>query len=540
MFAGAALFMAATPALAQCLPSFFAAPANPATGDSPRSVAVGDFNGDERPDLAVSNLGGNTVSVLLGSLNGTFQPAVNYATGTLPHSVAVGDFNGDGRLDLAVANIGDNNVSILLGNANGTFQTADNYAAGAGPHCVAVGDFNADGRPDLAVANANSNNVSILLDNANGTFQAAVNYSAGVNPIFVAVGDFNADGRPDIAVANYLDGSISILLDNQDGTFQSAVNYAVGLQPIFIAVGDYNGDGRPDLAVANANSNNVSILLSRGNGAFQAAVNYATGSGPASIAVRDFNADGRLDLAVPNYNNGGDGGVSILRGNADGTFVMPITIAAGAGPVSLGVGDFNGDGRPDLAVANFSGNNISVLLNTTPYPVVSQQPASIASCPTGTATFSVFATGAAPFTYQWQIEDPSAAPPAFINLVDGPIVLGGGGGVLIGTSSGATTPDWQITLAASATRTNRVRCIVTNACGSVTSDEATLTICPADFNCDHVANSTDVSNFINAWFQDQIDGTLFTDWDLNGVVNSTDVSNFINSWFDDTAGPCGS
>ena len=99
--------------------------------------------------------------------------------GHYPMSVAVGDFNGDGKADLAVANCDSNNVSVLLGNGNGTFQAAVNYAAGTYPSSVAVGDFNGDGKADLAVANCASNNVSVLLGNGNGTFQAAVNYGAG-------------------------------------------------------------------------------------------------------------------------------------------------------------------------------------------------------------------------------------------------------------------------------------------------------------------------------------------------------------------------
>ena len=145
-------------------------------------MAVGDFNGDGKADLAVANYGSDNVSVLLGNGNGTFQAAVNYAAGTSPHSVAVGDFNGDGKADLAVANYGSNNVSVLLGNGNGTFQAAVNYAAGTSPCSVAVGDFNGDGKADLAVANYGSNNVSVLLGNGNGTFQAAVNYAAGTDP----------------------------------------------------------------------------------------------------------------------------------------------------------------------------------------------------------------------------------------------------------------------------------------------------------------------------------------------------------------------
>jgi hypothetical protein len=181
--------------------------------------------------------------------------------GTNPASVAVGDFNGDGKLDLAVANSASNNVSVLLGNGDGTFQAAVNYAVGTNPASVAVGDLNGDGKLDLAVANIGSNNVSVLLGNGDGTFKAAVNYAVGSSPYSVAVGDFNGDGKLDLAVANPGSNNVSVLLGNGDGTFQTAVNYAVGSYPYSVAVGDFDGDGRMDLAVANHGSNNVSILL---------------------------------------------------------------------------------------------------------------------------------------------------------------------------------------------------------------------------------------------------------------------------------------
>jgi hypothetical protein len=340
----------------------FQAAVHYAVGSGPRSVAVGDFNGDGKPDLAVANSdfisGIGSISVLLGNGDGTFQAAVNYASGSGPNSVAVGDFNGDGKLDLAVTT--SSSISVLLGNGDGTFQAAVHYAAGSGPVFVAVGDLNGDGKSDLAVANSSSNNVSVLLGDGDGTFQAAVNYAAGSAPRSVAVGDFNGDGKPDLAVANSSSNNVSVLLSNGDGTFQAAGNYAAGSAPRSVAVGDFNGDGKPDLAVANDGSNDVSVLLGNGDGTFQAAVNYnyAAGPGPSSVAVGDFNGDGKPDLAVTN--SGYNSSIGVLLGNGDGTFQAAVSYAAGSAPRSMAVGDFNGDGKPDLAVANGSG--ISVLL----------------------------------------------------------------------------------------------------------------------------------------------------------------------------------
>ena len=349
-------------------------------GNNPLSVAVGDFNSDGQPDLAVANDSypfPGTVSVLLGNADGSFQEARNFAAGSFPSSVAVGDFNGDGRQDLVVTNFynDSNEVSVLFGNGDGTFQAPRIFIAGNEPDSVAVGDFNGDGVPDLAVANfgilagpSNAldppSNVSVLLGNGDGTFQAARNFGVGVGPHSVAVGDFNGDGLPDLAVGNLLSYNVSVLLGNGDGTFQAARNFAAGSFPSSIAVGDFNGDGLPDLAVANQDSNDVSVLLGNGDGTFEAPQNFAAGNSPASVAVSDFNGDGVQDLAVA---NGGFGfnNVSVLLGNGDGTFQAAVNFGVGRSPRSIAVGDFNGDGAPDLATVNNLSNNVSVLINNT-------------------------------------------------------------------------------------------------------------------------------------------------------------------------------
>jgi hypothetical protein len=326
-------------------------------------VAVGDFDGDGKSDLAVANQSSNNVSILVGNGNGTFAPAVSYGAGSGPQSVAVGDFNGDGKSDLAVANFVSNNVSILLGksgNGNGTFAAAVNYGAGSIPLSVAVGDFNRDGKSDLAVANLLSGDVSILLGNGDGTFAAAVNYTVGNRPTSIAVGDFNGDGKSDLAVVNNVSDDVSILLGNGDGTFVLFVRYGAGSSPTSVAVGDFNGDGKSDLAVTNQNSNNVSILFGGGGGVFSPPVNYTVGNEPTLVAVGDFNGDGKSDLAVANF---GSDTISILLGIGNGGFAAPVNYGASTNPGFVAVGDFNGDGKSDLAVANNNSANVSILLN---------------------------------------------------------------------------------------------------------------------------------------------------------------------------------
>ena len=330
-----------------------------AAGDAPVSVAAGDFNGDGHPDLAVVNAGSNDVSILLGHGDGTFGDQARFAAGEDPFSVAVGDFNRDGRPDLAVASTDSNDVSILLGHGDGTFGDHARFAAGEMPSSLALGDFNRDGRPDLAVANPNSSDVSVLLGNGDGTFAAQRRFAAGFFALSVAVGDFNADGRQDLAVGTAFSTYVSVLLGNGDGTFGPETRFSAGVSPRSLAVGDFDGDGRADLAAANHQSNDVSVLSGNGDGTFDDQMKFAAGLAPTSVAVADFNGDGRPDLAGA---NGGSNDVSILLGSGDGAFGAETRWVAGDRPVSVAVGDVNGDSRPDLAVANAGSGDVSISL----------------------------------------------------------------------------------------------------------------------------------------------------------------------------------
>ncbi len=337
----------------------FAAAANyPAAADS-RSIAVGDFNGDGKADLAVSTASG--VLALLGNGNGTFQAAVSYVAGSNPASVAVGDFNGDGKTDIVAGDEGSNTVSVLLGNGDGTFRTAVSYPIGNIAYSVAVGDFNGDGKADLAVSTPNG--VLVMLGNGDGTFLPAVTYGAGNSVMFAAIGDFNGDGWPDLVIANTLANTVSVLLGNGDGTFQLPVSYAAGSSPTSIAVADFNGDGSSDIAVGG--NGFVNVLLGNGNGTFQAAVSYAGGT---YVVAGDFNGDGVADLAAANQSTNS---VSLLLGTGNGTFQAAVSYPVGASPGFAAVSDYNGDGRTDLAVANYNGGTVSVLLGISTTPVLS-------------------------------------------------------------------------------------------------------------------------------------------------------------------------
>lgn len=343
----------------------FATAVNYAVGTTPQAIAIADFNSDGRPDLAVANFGGNSVSILIGNGDGTFRSTTAFHTGSRPLSVIAADFNNDGNMDLALAdNTSSGTVSVLLGTGTGSFQAAVLYSTGSYARWATAGDFNGDGKVDLAVVNQTSNNVSVLLGNGDGTFQPAVNYNCGSAPVFVTTADFNGDGFLDLAVADASGGSqsdVSVLLGNGNGTFQAATSFAVGSRPEALTVKDFNGDGILDMVSANYNSSNVSVLIGNGNGTFQSAVNYAAGASPISIVTADFNGDGKADLAVADFKGSTTG---VLIGNGDGTFQPVVFFGAASSPRGIGSADFNGDNAPDLAVVNESSKNVSVLLNT--------------------------------------------------------------------------------------------------------------------------------------------------------------------------------
>ncbi|MBI3416464.1 MAG: VCBS repeat-containing protein [Verrucomicrobia bacterium] len=345
------------PALADgCLAPSFGSARTFIVGNTPQFAVAGDFNNDGRPDLAVANEGGSTISLLLAKSNGMFQAAITVSAGASPVGLAVADLSGDKRLDLAAASSAG--ISVLLGKSNGAFQAAVNYTAGKGPGAVAVGDFNGDGKPDLAVGNSSSTNVSVLLGASNGVFGAATDYGVASGIRAVAVGDFNNDGKADLAVV--CTRGVAVLLGMGDGTFQAAVIYGVGRFPSSVAVGDFNGDGRADLVVANYVSNTISVMPGQGDGTFPIVRNFPTGTNPNSVALGDFNGDGLLDVATANY---GSDDASVLLGKGDGTFQPTVNFRAGSSPSSVAVDDFNGDGKPDLAVADYGSGMVSVLLN---------------------------------------------------------------------------------------------------------------------------------------------------------------------------------
>ena len=374
--------------------------ANVGLGYESRLVALGDFNNDGKQDFATANYGESTVSIRLGNGAGGFSGTTNIHVGCGPYSVAIGDFNNDGKQDFAAANSCSNTASIRLGNGLGGFSGTTEVSVGRMPRSVAIGDFNGDGKQDIAVANLTAyappdgvltiGTVSIRLGNGLGGFSGTTEVSVGYGPHSVAIGDFNGDGKQDFALVNYYSGTVSIRLGNGTGSFSGATEVSVGTSPYSVAIGDFNNDGKQDIATANYRSSTVSIRLGDGAGGFSGTTDVPVAAGaipyPAdpsantiSVAIGDFNNDGKQDIATANYYANT---VSLRLGDGAGGFsgTTEISLGAGTNPVSVAIGDFNNDGWQDLATSNNSSNTASIRLghcetvSPTPTPTPTPNP----------------------------------------------------------------------------------------------------------------------------------------------------------------------
>jgi len=358
----------------------------------PSDAAVGDLNEDGIPDLVVPNLDTFcqlfAFGVFLGDGHGNLQSGVHYDIGSAPSNVQLGDVNGDGHLDAVFATPLANAVAVFLGDGNGGFVDHGSFSAGNFAWASSLGDFDGDGNLDIAVANLNDGTVSILLGNGDGSFQAAVNYPASDFAKFVGAADFNGDGKLDLVVADSTTGNnIAILLGNGDGTFQPAVFYQAGSFPNYIAIADYNHDSKLDLAVANSGELDVSVLLGTGDGTFQPKVDFPAPEAPWRISAADFDGDGNLDLATANAGLSGDGTtMSVLLGDGQGGFAPAVNYHTDNDPHAVAVGDFDLNGRPDLAVTASLSDTVAIFLNSPESPAPPCGSPTPTPTPTATAT----------------------------------------------------------------------------------------------------------------------------------------------------------
>jgi len=356
----------------------FGGPIDSTVGSNPTDLVVGDFNADGKSDLAVANQVSNNVSILLAAGGGGFGAATNIAVGPGPVRILAADLNLDGKLDLVTANLqsgggSDTSISILLGNGGGTFTAATTIRPVPNIRGVAVGDVNLDGKLDLAIVSTlpfiGPSTVSILLGNGAGGFGGPTNYATGSTSLFVAVADLNGDGKLDLVTSNLQSHDLSVLINNGDGTFAAATSIPAGTNPQSVVAADMNGDGKLDLVVPNGSgTGNVLILIGNGSGGFSAGSSLTFGMQLYRVAAADLNADGNVDLAVADPATGSGasvGGIWVLFSNGMGNFTTPTKYTVGTNPVAVVSGDFNNDGKLDLANTNLNQpNTISILFNT--------------------------------------------------------------------------------------------------------------------------------------------------------------------------------
>jgi len=329
-------------------------------GTNPEVAVIADLNGDGLGDLIVGNSSGGanpSLRVALSLGNGVIGPFVTYSNSPFIRDLDVADLDGDGDLDLVVAQQGSS-VTVRLGSGDGTLGAPMGNGITGEPWGVAIVDLDGDQVLDLAVANRSMDTVHALLGVGDGTFGAPTSYACGTDPLTVAAADLNGDSVPDLAVANSASDDVSILLGVGDGTFGAASTLPMLGSATAVALGDFDEDGAVDLAVSvNAAQDVVSVFAGLGDGTFGAVADLPlVDTVPIDVAAVDLDDDGHLDLVTSCSGRG-----EVMLGHGDGTFDPSLAFPTAADR-RFGVGDLSGDGILDLAFAGRALEQVSVLI----------------------------------------------------------------------------------------------------------------------------------------------------------------------------------
>ncbi len=334
-----------------------------ATGNNPRNIAAGDFDGDGKSDLAVISQSANEVHAYLGNGDATFKAGTVYSTGTAPESLQAGDLDGDGNLDIVVVAKNSNTLNIKMGIGDGTFIAAPDVVIGGNTYEVAIADIDGDGNLDLISPSRVAVQIYASLGNGDGTFGAAINSATIGTTRGIIAEDFDSDGIKDIVVAgiNAGVGGISFQKGNGDGTFGAFTHYSSGTggtSPHYIIARDLDSDGDLDVVGGNLSGNSISVFEHTGTAVFSTRTNYATGGETQGILVEDFNGDGFWDIAalVSPLDQ-----LSIFPGTGPLTFGARVDSTLVDSPKGVATGDFDGDLNNDIATANVDGATFSVI-----------------------------------------------------------------------------------------------------------------------------------------------------------------------------------
>lgn len=333
-------------------------------GANPNGVVTADVNNDGRPDLVVVNNSDQTLSLLFGSGDGAFSSSGLLSTGNGPGSIAKADLNGDGQDDFVVANVTSNTVTVLNQTGPGQYQSGATISTNS-LGSVAAGFVDSDGRQDLAFTNPADDTASLLLQDPSnpGAFLAPITVNTGGNPGALALADLNNDLHGDLAVANVNSSSVTVFIQDENNPMSFLdTTLAVGTTPSAVRLADFNGDNFLDLIVTNQGDNTVTVYPhdSANPGSFLAPLTLSVGSEPVGVEVFDINSDGFADIVTVNQ---GNNSLSILTQDSanPGSFLGAQTLILSGLSVALSSGDFDGDGRSDLAVVLQDCNHVQVL-----------------------------------------------------------------------------------------------------------------------------------------------------------------------------------